>query len=332
MANSPLNVEVLGDGDVFVRINPVSAAVDTTLASDAVQMLGYEWTFCTQRTPGQDFIHLLVCAPEFYDEFHCSKNGSRHISATVCISTIEHETRYKFHQSVVAEMTPEYGFKTRNYGVVCRLLNVAEAKSVEEDTLDLTCHIELRSPTIVPPLPFSRVAEPEPDFTLTFDNGKTLHVHKLVLQLASPVFAALLSDLPDSRTLHLQEDPLSMHLLLSFIYPVTPKPSLTLRTANHVCKLADKYDVTAAVAPHICSLFHTTYSFSDEPESLAYVISWLQHADSLGMPELVEQCIDYLYHHSPQLAWGEDADVAGLQQVGSATLAKLLLRARKGLM
>jgi hypothetical protein len=118
-----------------------------------------------------------------------------------------------------------------------------------------------------------------------------------------------------------------MHLLLAFVYPVAPKPSLTLRTAARLATLADKYDTAAVCAPHIAEVFSTTYrTFSDEPISGGYVMAWLEHADKLGSSALVDRCIDFLDSNARKLAWGPAADKALLARLSSATLAELLVR------
>ena len=153
------------------------------------------------------------------------------------------------------------------------------AEFLADDALSFSVTIDIIQPALTPPPPLAPPSGPPPDLTLTFSDGSPpLQVHRQMLQLASPVFGGLLSDLPGTNQLQLRERSHDMHLLLSFLYPaLRPKPSLTLRGAAAVAALADKYDCAAAVLPHVSAVFGSrAYTFSDDPASSAYVMTWLQ--------------------------------------------------------
>jgi hypothetical protein len=223
-------------------------------------------------------VRFYLAAPEHYDEHTCSSSGARTIKAKFT-TEVGRQGGVAASEGAFTETFE----MDRNEGISLGLgtPTLQQLPLLPDDTLSFSVTIDITQPALTPPPPLAPPSGPPPDLTLTFSDGSPpLQVHRQMLQLASPVLAGLLSDLPGATSasqLQLDERSHDMHLLLSFLYPaLRPKPSLTLRGAAAVAALADKYDCAAAVVPCVGAIFSKTYDLCDDPASSAYVMTWLQ--------------------------------------------------------
>ncbi len=279
------SVEAAGPRTIKVAVPSASrlATAGTILRCDKELLIsGYLWKRFSLRAEGGT-VQFYLHNPEYHDEHNCSSSGARTIRADI---TTEVE-----RQGGVAAITRVHlfisgGYAGRNTYTLLGFMPSTQLPLLPNDTLSFSVTIDIIQPALTPPPPLAPPSGPPPDLTLTFSDGSPpLQVHRQMLQLASPVFGGLLSDLPGTNQLQLRERSHDMHLLLSFLYPaLRPKPSLTLRGAAAVAALADKYDCAAAVLPHMSAVFGSrAYTFSDDPASSAYVMSWLQVGGAAGV-------------------------------------------------
>jgi hypothetical protein len=277
-AIADFSVEAAGPRTIKVAVPSASrlATAGTILRCDEELLIsGYLWKRFSLCIEG-DYIELGLEAPEILDEHNCSSGGARSIKAKF---TLQVERQGGAAAPRTTSATGTFPGRTASAQLRFGILRPEQlAEFLADDALSFSVTIDIIQPALTPPPHLAPPGGPPPDLTLTFSDGSPpLQVHQQMLQLASPVFGGLLSDLPGTSQLQLRERSHDMHLLLSFLYPaLRPKPSLTLRGAAAVAALADKYDCAAAVVPCVGAIFSKTYDLCDEPDSSAYVISWLQ--------------------------------------------------------
>ncbi|KAG8715637.1 hypothetical protein FRC09_016455 [Ceratobasidium sp. 395] len=82
------------------------------------------------------------------------------------------------------------------------------------------------------------------DLLLKSSNGVVFHAHSVLLAIASPVFAGMLSTATKKDTIELAEDAESVSLMLRFIYPPMFLDNLTLPLLRKSLHMGQKYDIT----------------------------------------------------------------------------------------
>lgn len=292
-----------------------------------IELQGYLWLFSITRpvlNPG--VIAVQVECHEAYDEYECS-TGDRGLVFTWRTDVTPQPGAPLMNGESTIVWSPEKGYKSRTVGSVLHVIKVEDLPMLLYDSFTAVCTIEVQSPGFAPLVDPSALETPT-DYTLIASNNTGLRVHRQLLQLASTVFSGMLSEVHNSASVQLPESEEDIRTLLTYVYPIKPKPLLTLRRAGIVARLADKYDLAASVEPHLAALFTHTYSFSVDPSSFGYVLKWLELGDRLDSEgALVHRCVEYVSKHARGLVWGKQAKVEVLKQLSTSTTMKLLAHA-----
>jgi hypothetical protein len=322
-----LNVRVMGRDSLRIDATNLSSLANA-LKRAQVELIGFKWVIKMWNKDNSLNVHWAV--PEAYEE-HALSSGARTFEWRLEVKPLgQDDGMVRGFDVRFRGGAPGQGSDSKNSGYRKRLLYTKDLPRLNGDSLSLLCTVTLLEPQLVPPPAFlldsgSGGEElpqdlPAADFAMRFADGTRLRVHRLLLQLASPVFAGLLKEL-DAQELQLEDDSHAMHLLLGFIYPGhAAKPSLTLRSAAAVAQLAVKYDSAALVGPCIAAMFAHIYTFSTDPDSSGFVLTWLELADLLGSEALVALCARFI----ASSAMGSRIDKQRLARLSSATLAELL--------
>ncbi|KAG1659194.1 hypothetical protein FOA52_005672 [Chlamydomonas sp. UWO 241] len=140
------------------------------------------------------------------------------------------------------------------------------------------------------------------------EGGGELRVHSQFLKVSSSVFATALSDdfvgvgatgggqhgcMAHTHT-HTQVEGsmAAWRNIMSRLYPMHPRPKLTVQGAYEMLPVAHQYDMTAVMAKLSAFLSKVfPEALSPDPSSQAYVMKWMSLADRLQLEGLREVCM-----------------------------------------
>lgn len=155
------------------------------------------------------------------------------------------------------------------------------------------------------------------DLLLQFSNGGERRVYSQVLILASPVFRDALTSSKIEGRIKVDGSKDAWDCILKRLYPVYPRPKLTVDTCGLILPIAHKYNMPSIIAK-IMAFLNAIFpaDLTPDPKSPCYVIRWLTLADELQMDELHKTCMLRIRElaHSKQL---EKAVLADMQPLGT---------------
>eukprot|EP00197_Chlamydomonas_leiostraca_P009741 CAMPEP_0202868636 /NCGR_PEP_ID=MMETSP1391-20130828/10984_1 /ASSEMBLY_ACC=CAM_ASM_000867 /TAXON_ID=1034604 /ORGANISM="Chlamydomonas leiostraca, Strain SAG 11-49" /LENGTH=395 /DNA_ID=CAMNT_0049548823 /DNA_START=30 /DNA_END=1217 /DNA_ORIENTATION=+ len=129
------------------------------------------------------------------------------------------------------------------------------------------------------------------DLTLSCADGHKLTVLSQLLGVASPLLADLLTCKPVELQVH--EDSVdAWRAALLFLYPVFPRPAMTLALAHTLLPVAHKYDMGGLLGEALGFVVERSPSLtlSDQPPETS-LLAWCQLAECLHLPPLLEACL-----------------------------------------
>ena len=177
--------------------------------------------------------------------------------------------------------------------------------------------------------------QPEPvlpttgaDVLLRFPCGATQPAHSLILHLASPLLAEQLASAGctagegDDVVLELDTDAAMFRRLLQFLYPVSPRPQLTVYEAAHLYPLCCKYNCVGLMeecrqvveGPEMAFLLGSS-SPLDSPRTWVRACQWLELARGYTLPGLEAQCTEYLHSWSTAKVIPDEQLVSALEGI-----------------
>jgi hypothetical protein len=261
---------------VVLSATNISHVEHLNYSGQPIVIQGYSWLFSiTRPLIDPSAIAVQIQCHEAYDEFECSA-GVRGLVFKWRTEVLPQPGAPLINDESTIAWSPENGCDYRKVGLFMHIIKVEDLPMLVEDSISAVCTIEVQRPAPAPLVNPCAMDTPT-DYTLTFSDNTELRVHTQLLQLASTVFSGMLNEFHNSASAKLPENGDDMRTLLTYVYPIKPKPLITLRRACTVARLADKYDLGATVEPHLAALFTHTYLLSGSG------VLWLRdHLDGAG--------------------------------------------------
>ena len=164
------------------------------------------------------------------------------------------------------------------------------------------------------------------DVLLRFPCCATQPAHSLILRLASPLLAEQLASAGCTAgeggdvVLELDTDAAMFRRLLQFLYPVSPRPQLTVYEAAHLYPLCCKYNCVGLMeacrqvleGPELAFLLGSSNPL-DSPRTWLLACHWLELARGYTLPGLEAQCTEYLHSWSTAKVIPDEQLVSALE-------------------
>ena len=164
------------------------------------------------------------------------------------------------------------------------------------------------------------------DVLLRFPCCATQPAHSLILRLASPLLAEQLASAGCTAgeggdvVLELDTDAAMFRRLLQFLYPVSPRPQLTVHEAAHLYPLCCKYNCVGLMeacrqvleGPELAFLLGSSNPL-DSPRTWLLACHWLELARGYTLPGLEAQCTEYLHSWSTAKVIPDEQLVSALE-------------------
>ncbi|KAG8763427.1 hypothetical protein FRC12_008552 [Ceratobasidium sp. 428] len=160
------------------------------------------------------------------------------------------------------------------------------------------------------------------DITLRSSDGTTFHAHSLLLRLASPGLVALFADAPDFKTFELDDDAMSIALMLRFIYPPAVPGDLSIELLEKTLYIAHKYQVTGTITS--VDLLMSSHSFDKGSLIRRDPVRTFCLAATYGLPRTRKASTEAL--HPGNFRFGDLGEIKSLANTcgSSASLVGLL--------
>ena len=168
------------------------------------------------------------------------------------------------------------------------------------------------------------------DVLLRFPCGNTVRVHSLTLRLASPLIAEKLRSatlVPEGEAscvivVDLDTELALFQHLLKFLYPITPRPQLTVHEAARLYPLCHKYSFSGVVdvcrqvleGPDVPGLLGKSNPI-DSPRTWVTACQWLELARGYSLPGLEAQCTKYIHSWSTAKVIPDEQLVSALEGI-----------------
>ena len=166
------------------------------------------------------------------------------------------------------------------------------------------------------------------DVLLRFPCCATQPAHSLILRLASPLLAEQLASAGCTAgeggdvVLELDTDAAMFRRLLQFLYPVSPRPQLTVHEAAHLYPLCCKYNCVGLMeacrqvleGPELAFLLGSSNPL-DSPRTWLLACHWLELARGYTLPGLEAQCTEYLHSWSTAKVIPDEQLVSALEGI-----------------